>query len=452
MMACYLGNLRNIFTRVALGFCLALCLTAPPWLGQAQDKPDYGALFTEEILTVHRERDGILPGTLRSALIQANSIRAQNSFTLVKIVFDPNIQRVQISNGPLPEVDGSLTTIDCTRPQGKVVLEYLVPADNAGEAPGEEPSVITLSSNGNVVRGCHLTGAVGPGILIRGNRNVIEQNTIGYHAGIPQAALLPSALLSEPKTNGRSGITLGKGANENTLQNNLIVGNTHHGVLLEDGVGTGNKILYNTFAKNSGQPIKAQAGSQSAVVPAIKRIAQVGDTFYLEGTTSPRAQVQIYMVGEKRDQIEMLVVEGQDHPKNNSTSFSLATKSKGFVLGKTQLVAVAHGDNLNTSEFSEPIIVGIPEQEAPAAATEPVQETAAEDHDTGDGEEKAEGEAEASNETPEATPTTPQGSKTGKTLGSSEPDTVINLHGQGDGGSSPDSGGEKQSAATGMGN
>ena len=430
-----------------MGLVLLSLLAALP--SRAEDKGAYGSLFSEEVLTVTRERDGILPGTLRSAIIQANGIRQQNSFALVKIVFDPNVERVQITKGPLPEIDGSLTTLDCSRAQNRVLLEYVIPEDNAGEDPGSEPAVLTLSSNGNVVRNCHITGAVGPGILIRGNRNIIEQNTIGYNAEVPESTLPPSGVFGEPKTNGRSGIILGKGANENILQNNDIIGNTHYGVLLEEGVGTGNKIFNNFFAKNSGQAIKSQTGSQSAVTPIIKKITQVGDTFYIEGTSSPRAEIQIYMLGDKKDEIQFLIAEGKDQPKNNSATFTVATKSKGFVLGKTQLVALAHGNNLNTSEFSDPIIVGIPEPETPSA---PVQENSGENHETvGGAEEKVEGVGEATGEGTElpseertgtaekstaqasppsgsTQPSTPQGSKTGKMLGDSEPETVINLN------------------------
>lgn len=467
-MVYFLGKTSRIFARVLCAFLFGLAFAPSAWSSSGESH-GYGALFSEEVLTVNRERDGILPGTLRSALIQANSIRAQNSFALVRIVFDPGVERVRITKGPLPEIDGSLTTVDCAQSQSRIVLEYVAPEDNAGEDPGEEASVLTLASNGNAIRNCHLTGAVGPGILIRGNRNVIEQNTIGYHAEVAEAAIPLSALLGEPQTNGRAGVMLGKGSNENVIQHNEIVGNTHHGIMLEDGVGTGNKMLYNFFAKNSGQPIKMQAGTPSALTPTIQRITQFGDTFYIEGTSSPRAIIQIYLVGEKRDHIEMLVAEGQDHPKNNSASFSLATKSKGFVLGKTQVVALAHSDNLNTSEFSDPIIVGTPEQGPEAAPAEgTVQEM-----ETSSGEEKAQGEGETNGETangageqpengPEKSappanpnhspnsPTTPQGGNTGKIVGGSEPDTVINLHGQGDGGANPDSGSDKNNV-TGLG-
>ncbi|MDX1387201.1 MAG: hypothetical protein R3257_06390, partial [bacterium] len=98
---------------MAFGFSQALA---------ADGTEAYSALFTEEVLEVTRERDGLLEGTLRTVLIQASGIRSQNSFTLVRIVFSPQVRRVRITKGPLPKIDGSLTTLDCTHPQGRVIL------------------------------------------------------------------------------------------------------------------------------------------------------------------------------------------------------------------------------------------------------------------------------------------------------------------------------------------
>lgn len=460
MLVCLLGKLSRSLGVLAVAM-LALGLGRP--LARAQSNDGYGALFTEEVLTVDRERDGILPGTLRSALIQANGIRAQNSFALVKIVFDPKVSRVRITKGPLPELDSSLTTLDCSRPQGRVLLEYVPPEDNSGEDPGYEPSVLTLSSNGNMVRGCRITGAVGPGIYISGNRNVLEYNTIGFHKDIPETVVPPSALYPEPKTNGRSGISLGKGANENLIQHNDIVGNPYHGVILEDGVGTGNKIIYNFFAKNSGIPIKASATSPSAQVPSIQSITQTGDTFHIQGTADPRADIQIYMLGQNLDQIEMLVAEGQGHPKNNSATFSIETKSKGFVLGETKLVALAYVPNLNSSEFSRPILLGLPAEPPTPEADNPNGENPGERVE-GLPDEGAEANPDhpASPETSsQESPDEPemgggegekaQGGETGRNIGSRDEEMVIDLNGKGDGGGDPDSGRERQNNVAGSG-
>ena len=56
----------------------------------------------------------------------------------------------------------------------------------------------------------------------------------------------------------------------------------------------------------------------------------------------------------------MLVAEGDHHPKNTSAKFTIVTKSKGFVIGETQLVALAQGVNRNTSEFSSPALIESP--------------------------------------------------------------------------------------------
>lgn len=459
------------------GFLLGLLAALPQVYGD-EGSGAYSSLFTEEVLEVTRERDGLLPGTLRTVLIQASGIRSQNSFTLVRIVFAPQVRRVRITKGPLPEIDGSLTTLDCSNPQGRVTLEYVDAEDDAGYDPSaEEASVLTLTSNGNLIRNCHITGAPGPGIRIYGNRNVIEHSAIGYHADVPETNVPASALYDPPKSNGRAGIYLGKGANENVIQHNDIVGNTYHGVLLDNGVGTANKINYNYFSRNSGQPIKAQPGTRTTLTPTIQKISQIGDSFVIEGIASPRATVQIYMVGENKGEVGMLVSEANEHPSNTSAKFEIETKSKGFTLGKTQLTALAHGVNMNSSEFSEPIVVGKPKSDSDNALS---PEGSPEDGDTAAEQEEDESEpvdgeedynsqdlpqprvhgssapAETNSpgeESPDRLPShhSSTGSSAGRSLGQGESETVINLEGQGDGGSTPDSGTDRQNEVSSLG-
>src|SRR5262249_48871588 len=129
--------------------------------GQTAIDPRFAQIFTEQVLTVTRESDGLLPGTLRTALIQASGIRGQNAFSMVRIVFDPGVRHVLLSKGPLPEVPGSLTTIDCQNAQGRVLIEGSA-EDPEGVDPTQEIAGLKLTSNGNVVRNCHITGFRGP--------------------------------------------------------------------------------------------------------------------------------------------------------------------------------------------------------------------------------------------------------------------------------------------------
>ncbi|HEX5034024.1 MAG TPA: right-handed parallel beta-helix repeat-containing protein, partial [bacterium] len=252
-----------------------LLLLAAPAILKAEGGADFSQLFSEKVLTVSRGGDGLLPGTLRTALIQASGIRAQSGFTLVKIVFDPTIDRVRVTKGPLPEVSGSLTTIDCQTPQGRVLIEG-VAENEAGVDPTIEVAGLKITSSGNVVRNCHFTGFGGPGILVKGNRNTIEFNTIGYHKDSPETAISSSALFGEPKTNQGAGILLGDGASENLIQSNDIVANTFNGVEIGQGAGPNNKIVYNYFSKNSGQAIKVGPNRYSTKRPQITKVVQEG--------------------------------------------------------------------------------------------------------------------------------------------------------------------------------
>lgn len=458
---------------------------------QSLEGESYSALFSEEVLTVTKERDGLLPGTLRTAFIQASGIRAQNPFALVKIVFSPQVRRLQITKGPLPDWEGSLLTLDCSIPDGRGIIEYVPRQDDAGEDPSEDPSVLVLRSNNNLIRNCHLTGATGHGIRVLGNHNIIEHSAIGFHQEIPETAVPPSALYQAPKTNGKAGIYLGPGANENIIQHNDIVANTFHGVYLDRGVGTANRIEYNYFAKNSGEAIKSIPGTPLTPPPTLQNIRQEGDRFIISGTAPTRAELQIYMMGKGSDEVGMLVTQSKGPSPMAHGHFEIETKSKGFVLGETKLVAQAHGFNMNSSEFSTPILVGAPKTtpneevlgETPEEETESGEalpppyegenegnaETGEVPAENSEGEESVElpqprvsdnryhpnvpaPEAEDRPDRP-AEPGRDAGVEVGARfpISGESPPTVINLNGQGDGGGQPDSGSPQQNEVTSMG-
>jgi hypothetical protein len=437
-----------------------------PSLAKAQSENYLSQIFTEKVLTVTREGDGIFPGTLRALLIQASGIRSQNPFTVVRIVFDPSVKRVRITKGPLPEISGSLTTLDCQTPQGRGLIEG-VQENTEGIDPGDEIAGIKLTSNGNALRNCHITGFRGPGVLIRGNRNTVEYDTIGYHKEVSETAVDPSPLFGEPKTNQGSGVFIGDGSSENVVQNNDIVANTFNGVELSGGVGTANKVLYNFFAKNSGRPIKVGASANATRQPQITKIQQQGDLYFISGIAEARANLQIYTIGKDDSEVGMVVVPGTQIPQD---TFTVSTKSKGFIPNQTKIVALAQGSNHNTSEFSGAIIIpgpnattiGTPEGEplgAPKIEVQPPpKEDGAHDGDAAEGEnngsEPTNGEsakpatsgAGAATNTNNSiitpaivtSPLPPQAKAADKP---NEPETVINLNGAGEPGHEPDTGG-----------
>jgi hypothetical protein len=444
--------------------CSALASAQNPQPETAAANPYY-AFFTEKVLTVTREGDGLIPGTLRAALAQASGFRAQNSFTLVKIVFDPTVKRVRVTKGPLPEIDGALTTLDCQTPQGRGIIEGAI-EDTEGLDPGEELAGLKITSTGNAVRNCHITGFPSAGILLRGTRNIIEYNTIGYHKDSPETTIPASAAYEEPKTNRGPGILIGAGANANVIQNNDIVANAFNGVEFSPNAGDGNKVLYNFFAKNSGKPIKAPAGGTRTPTPHITKITREGDVYVVQGSAEPKSEVQLYLVGGKDDEVGLNISAGI---YTATEAFSVATKSKGFVPGQTKILALSQGQDGNTSEFSGA-------QAVPGPAPSGVIVSAAPEPESGAGAkpetETKSGSGEGSSDTVEvdipegesdAAPAQPSGEAPKKSTGSestspqaatssSEPDTALNVKGLGDKGGPPDSGsGQRNSEISSLG-
>jgi len=309
-----------------------------------ENNPYYAQFFTEKVFTVTKESDGLMPGTLRASLIQASGVRSGNNFILVKIVFDPTVKRVRITKGALPEIDGSLTTIDCQTPNGRGIIEGAI-EDTEGLDPAEEMAGLKITSTGNTIRNCHITGFAGPGISVRGTRNLIEYNTIGYHKDSTETAV-PASIYDEPKTNNGPGILIGAGANANTIQNNEIVANTYNGVELATGVGAGNKILFNFFAKNSGKPVKS---SGTAKAPQITKIVRQGDQYLISGSAEAKAEIQLYIAGKDDNEVGMNLSSGVTA---TATGFQIATKSKGFVPNHSKIFAISHSGDGNSSEFS----------------------------------------------------------------------------------------------------
>lgn len=435
------------------------CLLLPARAG-AEGANYFSQIFSEKVLTVSREGDGLLPGTLRTALIQAGGIRSQNAFTLVRIVFEPNVKRVRVTKGPLPEISGSLTTIDCQNAQGRGLIEG-VDENTEGVDPTEEVAGLKLTSNGNAVRNCHITGFRGPGILIRGNRNTVEYNTIGYHKAVGESAVEASAIFGEPKTNQGAGVFIGDGSSENVVQNNDIVANAFNGVELSGGVGAANKVVYNFFAKNSGRPIKLAPSANGSRQPQITKIVQQGDLYLISGVAEAKADLQIYTSGKEDGEIGMIVVPGTQIPAD---TFTVATKSKGFIPNQTKIVALAQTPNRNTSEFSSPIVIpgpnatvigSAPEAEAPAAAkpeTPAKEDVAPPESEGGEGESNSPDNLMDNSGTgkPPTASAPPPGTIVPSTQAvdkAAEPETVINLNGAGEPGHEPETGGLSEKTA-----
>jgi len=449
----------SLFVALLFGAGPLFAEDSPPSKLVAKDAPAsptsvyYNQFFSEKVLTVSREGDGILPGTLRTALIQASGIRANNSFTMVKIVFDPTVKRVRVTKGPLPEIDGSLTTLDCQNNIGRGVIEGAI-EDSEGLDPSEEIAGLKLTSNSNTIHNCHITGFQGPGILVRGNRNVIEFNTVGYHKDSPETAVAPSPVYDEPKTNKGSGILIGAGASDNSIQNNEIIANTFNGVEFAPTVGRGNKVAYNYFAKNSGKPIKVAAANGATRMPQITKISKEGDLYVISGTADPKAEIQIYLQGKDEAEVGMNIVPSAHA---STDTFQISTKNKGFVPNQTKLIAITHAPDGNSSEFSNAVVVpglvpaspvvigGGPDSSSsstPAGSDKPATEGEVKEIEINDPQYLDNAEDAYKPKTPSSSTTTSSTPSSGSPA-ASPTETTLNVKGVGDKGGAPDSGTDK---------
>jgi len=321
--------------------------------------------------------------------------------------------------------------------------------------PSEEIAGLKLTSNSNTIRNCHITGFQGAGILIRGNRNLIEFNTVGYHKDSPETAVAPSPVYEEPKTNKGAGVLIGASASDNSVQNNDLIANTFNGVEFAPTAGRGNKIAYNYFAKNSGKPIKVTANGATARMPQITKISKEGDLYVISGTSEPKAEIQIYVQGKDEGEIGMNIVPSVH---SATDTFQISTKNKGFVANQTKLIAITHSSEGNSSEFSNsfvvpglipasPIVIGGgSEGSSPGSATpgseKPATDNEVREIEINDPQYLDNAEEVYKPKTPPA-PTTTSSNTSGSSPASSTAETTLNAKGVGDKGGAPDSGTDK---------
>jgi hypothetical protein len=331
-----------------------------------KQKSSYNQFFTEETLTVTKESDGILPGTLRTVLLQAAGIRHNNPFTLVRIVFDPSVKQIRVSKGNLPPITEGLINIDCS---DRVVLDGSQ-LDSTYLGEGESVAGLTLQSSGNTVKGCQIVGFTGNGIVVTGNRNQIRENKIGSDAskattpGSPAQALAPEDTL----TNSGSGIFLGENASENSIESNEISGNKGDGITFAPQTGSGNRAIGNIFEENGKKGINSNDNSNRTSRPILKPIYKEGDSYIISGTLSDMSDLEIYLASVNGREGKMAIVPLFT---NGRGDFSVSVKSKGFVPGESKIVVLATSPNHNTSEFSDPGLIPAFEVKNPESATPP---------------------------------------------------------------------------------
>ena len=302
-------------------------------------KSFYNQLFSEETLTVSKESDSVLPGTLRTVMLQAMGIRHNNPFTLVKITFDPSVKHIRVNKGNLPPVTGGLISLDCA---DHVTLDGST-LDTRYLGEGETPAGLILQSSGNTVKGCQIVGFSGNGLVLSGNRNQIRENKIGSEGKA-----------EETLTNAGSGIFFSENASENIIESNQIAGNKLDGITFSPYTGPGNRVVGNIFMENGRKGIGSTENLNRSVKPALKPIVKEGDSYIISGTLADVSDVEIFMAGPNGREGKMTIVPLFTQSRGD---FSISVKSKGFFPGETKIVGLATSPGRNTSEFSDPVVI-----------------------------------------------------------------------------------------------
>jgi hypothetical protein len=302
------------------------------------------SFFTEETLTVTKEGDGFLPGTLRTVLLQAAGIRHHNPFTLVKITFDPTVKRIGVIKGNLPALEEGLITLDCAN---HVILDG-TSLDRHYLNEGEQPSGLMIRSSGNFIKGCQFVGFGGPAIVLAGNRNQIRENSIGTLAGQNQSQenssyVGPAIYITEP-------------ASENLIESNEILGNKQEGITFSPQVGSGNRIVSNFFQDSVKKAINGNENFNRSSRPVLRPIVKEGDSFIISGQAADQGEIELYMVGSNGKDGRISLIPPFSTGRGD---FSVSVKNKGFIPGTTQIIALATATGRNTSEFSDAVVIPV---------------------------------------------------------------------------------------------
>ncbi len=307
-------------------------------------------IFSEQILTVTKEGDGLVAGTLRTVLMQALGIRQNNPFTIVTINFDPSIKKIRISKGNLPPIDKGLVTIDCG---GKVTFDgsQISPAELE---PNEKIAGITFRSSGNILKGCRLIGFKGAAVVLSGNRNQIRGNSFGDS---PKTATQTIGNSNDDFSNNGTAILILDESSENLIEVNEFIHNRQESIVFNSQNGTGNRIAGNSFINHGQKEIQSNQNSNQTPKLILRSIVKEGDGYLVSGTLNEPSEIELFMAysvnrENKMTTIVPLVPFGKG-------DFSLSIKNKGFTPGSTKIFALSTAAGRNTSEFSDPVLIPI---------------------------------------------------------------------------------------------
>jgi len=196
------------------------------------------------------------PGTLREALTTAVS---GDTIVFDPTVFPPGAPATITLTSPLPAVTQGNLTIDGTG-AGLIIDGSGTPEDTAG---------ISITSNGNAIKGLHILNFPGAGVAITGGakdntiggdtpeeRNVISGNGSGVSiegSGTDANIVIGNFIGTDASGTAALGNGFGVGifdsAKNNTIERNVISGNLYHGVAIYGwpNVGTDNNTVIGNY-------------------------------------------------------------------------------------------------------------------------------------------------------------------------------------------------------------
>ncbi len=266
----------------------------------------------------------------------------------------------------------------CLYGEGNQVSDSYIGVMKNGMAAANQVGVYVANA-GNLVLNNVIASNTSHGIVLKGNRSIIQQNYIGVSPLDMNAA----------RGNAGSGIRLIQGAELNLIGGDLVLNanfirfNGAGGVVLEEGVGLSNKISHNRISRNSGLGIDLKANGVSLpragetgpnnmiampvdvqVIP-MRRVAPY-DSYIFRGRAPENYFIEIYLVddadhGDAAQRIgDQSYGEGDyflTSQRVNATrdgKFSVTLTSSLLGIGKRVSAIIRDGAG-NTSEFSASI-------------------------------------------------------------------------------------------------
>jgi hypothetical protein len=165
-------------------------------------------------------------GSLRAAIIASNGA-AVGTVTTVDFSIGTGARTISLV-APLPTL-ANPTIIDGTTQPG-YAGRPLIQVDGAQAGGAAVGFFLDDDSHDSAIKGLEITGFGGGGILDdNGNNNTFANDVVGLHVvtGLPRVA-----------ANGTFGIEIRDQANNNTLSNLVVAGNTFNGVVINNSTGT----------------------------------------------------------------------------------------------------------------------------------------------------------------------------------------------------------------------